>query len=70
MRTIIFDTATGQRVFRSALERVRAWTLPALRWTTEVAGVALVAVACWMVTPAAGLLVVGLYAIVFANTRD
>jgi hypothetical protein len=69
MRTwsIVFDPASGKRVFRSLAARARSRALPALRWCVEIAGVVLLALAAWTISAPLALAIIGGYAVIAAN---
>ena len=61
--SIIFDTDTGKRIYRTITGRTWArLSLKALAlWAVEIAGVGLIALAGAIVHPSIGLVVVGVY---------
>ena len=67
---VVFDTARGERVFRTIAARIRSRLLPAAGWVAEIAGVALIACAVGMVWLPGALLIVGVYVCIAANTNE
>ncbi len=66
---MIFDTATGRRLYRTVIDRT--WThlfrKASAMWLLEVVGVGMIALGAAMVFPAAGVVIIGVYAVLAAN---
>ena len=71
-KTIIFDTATGKRVYRRLGERLRAWIAVKMiaLWACEIAGVALIAVAAGMWIMPLGIAIGGVYLILVGSSSE
>lgn len=55
------------------MARVAAWVArrkSAVQWVAEIAGVGMIAGGVWMLQPWAGLVILGLYVVLVANTSS